>query len=119
MSAEMKELKAGTDSTSDEMRALAEETVMKLSKTYNFEGERISELDFSRMEDVTAEDMIKANKVLTNSGTIALMPENDLHYALIIAARVTGRPIEFLKTLSPKDAIRIKNKVTNFFFGEE
>ncbi|OUN27803.1 phage tail assembly protein [Blautia sp. An81] len=96
----------------------AEENIIKLSKTYDFEGEKIQELDFSGLENVTADDMIKANKVLASSGTVSVLPENDLHYTLIIAASATGHPIEFFKSLKPRDAIKVKNKVTSFFFGE-
>lgn len=94
------------------------ENVIKLSRTYEFEGEKIQELDFSGLENVTADDMIKANKVLASSGTVSVLPENDLHYTLIIAASATGHPIEFFKSLKPRDAIKVKNKVTSFFFGE-
>lgn len=93
--------------------------ILTLSRVYNFEGENISELDLSGLEDITADDMIRANRVLSNSGTIAIVPETDLHYTLAIAASATGRPIEFLKMLKPKDAMKIKNRVTSFFFGEE
>ena len=96
----------------------AEENIIKLSKTYDFEGEKIQELDFSGLENVTADDMIKANKVLASSGTVSVLPENDLHYTLIIAASATGHQIEFFKSLKPRDAIKVKNKVTSFFFGE-
>ncbi len=96
----------------------AEENIIKLSKTYDFEGEKIQKLDFSGLENVTADDMIKANKVLASSGTVSVLPENDLHYTLIIAASATGHPIEFFKSLKPRDAIKVKNKVTSFFFGE-
>lgn len=95
------------------------ETIVKLSKTYDFEGEKVSQLDFSGLENITADDMIRANKVLATSGTVSILPENDLHYTLIIAASATGYPIEFFKALKPKDAIRVKNTVTSFFFGEE
>lgn len=94
------------------------ENVIKLSRTYEFEGEKIQELDFSGLENITADDMIKANKVLASSGTVSVLPENDLHYTLIIAASATGHPIEFFKSLKPRDAIKVKNKVTSFFFGE-
>ena len=96
-----------------------ESLIVKLSKTYNFEGEQISEIDFSGLEDVTAKTMIKANKVLTASGDVQIMPESSLHYALIIAAECTKYPIEFYETLRPKDATKIKNTVTGFFYGEE
>lgn len=113
MAAEVTETKKVTRAADDA------ESIVKLSKTYDFEGDKISELDFSGMENVTAEDMIKANKVLASSGTVSVLPENDLHYTLIIAASATGYPIEFFKALKPKDAIKVKNKVTSFFFGEE
>lgn len=113
MAAEVTETKKVTQAADDA------ESIVKLSKTYDFEGDKISELDFSGMENVTAEDMIKANKVLASSGTVAILPENDLHYTLIIAASATGYPIEFFKALKPRDAIKVKNMVTGFFFGEE
>lgn len=96
-----------------------EDRSMELSKTYNFEGEKISVLDFAGLEDITANDMIKANKMMLIDGAVAVQPENDLYYSLLIAAMVTGMPIEFFKSLHPRDAIRIKTKVTNFFFGVE
>lgn len=96
-----------------------EENIVKLSKTYDFEGEKVSQIDFSGLDNITADDMIRANKVLSTSGTVSILPENDLHYTLIIAASATGYPVEFFKTLKPKDAIRVKNTVTSFFYGEE
>nr|WP_325300169.1 phage tail assembly protein [uncultured Dysosmobacter sp.] len=93
--------------------------IVKFSKSYKFEDETISEIDMSGLENLTANDMIKANKVLNNSGNVSVLPETNLEYTLIIAASATGRPVEFFKGLQPRDAIRVKNKVTSFFFGEE
>ena len=91
--------------------------VVSLTKTYEFEGEKISEIDFSGLEDVTAKTMIKANKVLVAAGDVQILPENSMHYTLIIAAECTKYPIEFYERLKPNDAIRVKNMVTNFFYG--
>lgn len=96
-----------------------EEDILKLTKTYDFEGKKISSIDFSNLVNITANDMIKANKVLNNSGTVTVLPETNLEYTLIIAASATGLPIEFYKQLTPRDAMKVKNKVTGFFFGEE
>ena len=96
-----------------------DETVIKLSKTYDFEDEKIKTIDMSGLETITANDMIKANKILNNSGTVTVLPETNLEYTLIIAASASGLPIEFFKTLAPKDAMKVKNRVTSFFFGEE
>lgn len=93
--------------------------ILKLTKTYDFEGDKISTIDFSNLENITANDMIKANKILNNSGTVTVLPETNLEYTLIIAASATGIPVEFFKQLVPRDAMKVKNKVTGFFFGEE
>lgn len=96
------------------------EHIVELSRTYDFEeGEKVSQIDFSGLEDVTAETMIKANKVLVGAGDVQVLPESSLHYALVIAAECTKYPIEFYKKLKPRDAIRIKNKISLFFNGGE
>jgi len=96
-----------------------EDLAVSLSKEYNFEGEKIKEIDFSGLENVTAKTMIKANKVLTSAGDVQLLPESSLHYALIIASECTKYPIEFYEQLCPKDAMKIKNTVATFFYGDE
>lgn len=98
---------------------LENENILKLSKVYKFEDTTIGEIDMSGMENLTADDMIKANRVLSSSGNVSVLQETSLEYAITIAASVTGLPIEFFKGLCPKDAIKVKNKVTSFFFGEE
>lgn len=99
----------------------ADETslVVKLSKPYHFEDKTYKELDLSGLDDLTAEDMIAADKYLTRNGNVTVMPEMSLEYACFIASKATDLPVEFFRRLPPKDAIKIKNRVTNFFYGEE
>ena len=98
---------------------LENENILKLSKVYKFEDTTIGEIDMSGMENLTADDMIKANRVLSSSGNVSVLQETSLEYAITIAASATGPPIVCFKGLCPKDAIKVKNKVTSFFFGEE
>lgn len=91
------------------------EMKLKLSKEYDFEGQKISEIDLSGLDNLTAADMIQANKVLTNNGTVSVLPETTLEYDLIIAAGALKMPIEFFKQLKPKDAMALKNRVTSFY----
>lgn len=95
------------------------ESVLVLSKPYSFEGKTYEEIDLSGLENLTAADMIKAQKVLDRSGTFTFMPEMNLEYACIIAANATKQPVEFFNGLSPRDAIRVKNRVIRFFYGTE
>ena len=89
------------------------------SKPYKFEGKEYTELDLSGLEDITAENMIAADKYLVANSVMAVQPEANMLYTLFIASSVTGLPIEFFRALSPKDAIKIKNRVTVFFYGED
>jgi hypothetical protein len=95
------------------------DAVLTLSKAYAFEGQTISEIDLSGLANLTAEDMIAADKYLTRNGTVATMPEMTLEYACFIASRAAALPVEFFRRLSPRDAIKLKNRVTSFFYGAD
>lgn len=94
-------------------------TLVKFSKTYRFEGKDYTEVDLSGMDDLSAEDMIAADRYLTRSGGFSVMPEMTLEYACFIAARAAKQPIEFFRGLPPKDALKVKNRVTSFFYSED
>lgn len=93
---------------------MANENVITFKKTYTFEGEEISELDFSSLEDLTAADLIEADKVFGTSGQFSVVNELALGYTLIIASKATKKPIEFFNTLLAPDALKVKNKVMSF-----
>lgn len=94
-------------------------TLVKFSKAYRFEGNDYTEVDLSGMDDLSAEDMIAADRYLTRSGSFSVMPEMTLEYACFIAARAAKQPIEFFRGLPPKDALKVKNRVTSFFYSED
>lgn len=92
--------------------------LVKFSKPYTFEGQTYTEIDLSGIGDMTAQDMVDAEKFLTRSGIISPIPEMTVEYVCFIANRATGQPVEFFKGLPTKDAVKVKNKVTSFFYGE-
>lgn len=114
-----------TETESQEVEIIEETQVIEygdvvlLSKPYKFEGKRYENLDLSGLENIKARDMIEANRVHDRAGGFSLVPEMSMEYTLLIASRATGLPIEFFYGLPPKDAIRIKNKVTGFFYGQD
>lgn len=95
------------------------ELVIKFKKPYNFEDETISEIDLSGLENITGNDMVQVNKALVKQGLTPMLQEMQLEYAQLMAARVTGRPVEFFKGLSAKHSMKLKNTVSNFIYGEE
>lgn len=107
--------------TADEaLEEMVDGNVLQLTRPYEFEGETVTELDFSGFEDnVTMDDMIRAADMLTNRGRVVVNPEADLQYCLYIAACATHKPHEFFNLLKPRDAMRVKYKVRNLFFVGE
>lgn len=92
--------------------------LLKFNRPYNFEGTEYTEVDLSGLEDITAADMIRVQRAMTGSGTVEVIPEMTIQYACLISAEVTKKPIEFFNGLPGKEAIKLKNAVTGFFYGE-
>lgn len=91
---------------------------LELTRTYRFDGEEVSSLDFSKLEDITAKDIIQANNIMESHGVYSVYSESTMYCALIIASDATGMPFEFFEKLKPKDAIAVKRLITRYFFGE-
>lgn len=90
-----------------------------LSKPYEYEGNTFESIDLVGLENLKTSDMIDANKFLERSGTFSLSPELTMEYACFMASKVTGKPIEFFYNLPPRDGIKVKNRVTVFFYGQD
>ena len=93
--------------------------LIKFRKPFIFEYETYKEIDLSGLEDLSAKDMIQVQRTMERSGSINVLPEMSLEYACIFASKATKIPVEFFQALPPKEAIKVKNKVTNFFYGED
>lgn len=96
------------------------DNIIKLSKAYKFEGEIIRELDLTGLEDINAITMQKIEAIYRKTAkNTATIPEITLDYALCAAHVVTGKPLEFFKRISGKDAVKIKSRVVNFLYSED
>lgn len=88
-------------------------------KPFLFEGETYNGVDLSGLEDLSARDMIQTQRTMERAGTVSVLPEMSLEYACYFAAKATGKPVEFFQALPPREAIKIKNRVTRFFYSED
>ena len=94
--------------------------LVTLSKPYPFEDEgKVESIDLSCLENATAETLMKVSKIMTSTGDVMALPENDIRYALYIAAECTGYPYSFFKKLNLCDATKIKQGVMIFLNGVE
>ena len=88
-----------------------ESLILKFRKPYMFEGKEYTEVDLSAMEDMTAEDLCAMGKIMTKLGIVNPVAEMTVDYAIYMAARASGKPVEFFKGLPPKEGIKLKNMV--------
>lgn len=93
--------------------------LVQFKKPFTFEGVNYESVDLSGLESLSAADMIAVNKTIERGGTVNVLPEMSLEYACLISARASGKPVEFFKALPPKEALKVKNRVTNFLYGED
>ena len=94
-----------------------ESLILKFRKPYMFEGKEYTEVDLSAMEDMTAEDLCAMGKIMTKLGIVNPVAEMTVDYAIYMAARASGKPVEVFKGLPPKEGIKLKNMVTGFLYG--
>lgn len=91
--------------------------ILKFRKPYKFEGVEYTEVDLSAMEDMTAADLCAVGKIMNKLGIVNPVAEMTVDYAIYMAARASGKPVEFFQGLPPKESIKLKNMVTGFLYG--
>lgn len=91
--------------------------ILKFRKPYKFEGVEYTEVDLSAMEDMTAADLCAVGKIMTKLGIVNPVAEMTVDYAIYMAARASGKPVEFFQGLPTKEGIKLKNMVTGFLYG--
>ena len=119
MEKETKKTEVAVEVLDKDGEVIENEYTVVFNKPYTFEGETYDKIDLSGLDNLTAADMIAANKILDRTGSFTFLPEMSLEYACIIAAKATKLPVEFFKGLHPKESVKVKNRVTDFFYGEE
>lgn len=97
-----------------------DENIIKLSKTYRFEGREIKEIDLTGISSLNALQMQKIESLYRKiTKNTSASPELTLDYALAAANVLTDLPLEFLMRISGKDIVKIKSRVVNFLYSED
>ena len=116
MEKEAKKTEVAVEVLDKDGEVIENEYTVVFNKPYTFEGETYDKIDLSGLDNLTATDMIAANKILDRTGSFTFLPEMSLEYACIIAAKATKLPVEiFSRDYYPKEAVKVKNRVTAFF----
>lgn len=104
----------------EQKKAQQEESLyVKFKKPFLWEDNTYDGIDLSGLENLSTMDMIMTERSFAASGRIPILSEMSLEYACLFAAKATEMPVEFFQALPPKEGIKVKNMVSNFFYGEE
>lgn len=96
------------------------DNIIKLSRTYRLDGKEIDTIDLTKIEDLNAITMQKADNIYRKiTKTPASMPETTYDYAIAVAHILTGYPVEFFRQISANDLTKIKLRVVNFLYSED
>jgi hypothetical protein len=107
----------GFDAEEKETDEEENKLIVEFKKPFVFEGETYTELNLEGLEELTGADLAKIDRAVRKKNADDLVPEMSLDYALALAARATGQPIEFFKALPLKDCRNVRNKVRSFLFN--
>lgn len=94
-----------------------EESSLTLSRPITFEGKEYTCIDLSGLAGMNLNDLSAASNYLTRKGIVSAAPETTFDFAVFIASRATGLPMELFAQMGARDIIAIKNRVINFFYG--
>lgn len=93
--------------------------IIRFQKTYHFEGKSYAGVDLSGLKSLRAKDIWKINRNYRNAGNIGLLQEMDSEYTARVAARASGMPVEFFEGMELPDMIKVRTKVSDFFYPKE
>ncbi|MEH7122113.1 hypothetical protein V7127_02590 [Bacillus sp. JJ1773] len=83
-------------------------------KPYKFENTDYKEVDLSGLDDMKTSDLIDADVQFSTSGQFSVMNELSLGYAIIVASKASGKPVEFFEGLPATEGLKVKNVVMGF-----
>lgn len=95
------------------------ELLVKFRRPYTFEGRTYTEIDLHGLEDATAAQLENVGRQLLKKrpGLNPSTLEMTMEYANMLAAKVTGKPMEFFDRLPAKEAMKVKTAVVGFLYG--
>ena len=96
----------------------AKDGVVTLDKPYNYGGEIVGKIDLSGVEELTSIDISKAENEVLKTGIYSVDMKNFFAYSCALAARATGKPMEFFTGLPLHEAVKVRGAVNAASFFE-
>lgn len=95
--------------------------ILTFKKPYKFEGKEYASIDLSGLDDLSAGDLEVCERRAVRRGDESLMvnpvKESNLIYCEEVAARATGKPVEFFRQLPAREMNKVKYAVMGFMIA--
>lgn len=89
---------------------------LKLGDPFLFEGEEVSEINLEGLFHLTARDMCMLDLQMMAKGYSGTRIDTTRQYAMLVAAKVNNKPLEWLEQMKARDSVRLRDMVTAFFY---
>lgn len=90
--------------------------ILKLSDPYKFDGIEVTELNMEGITELTAGDMCQLDREMIKRGYSGTRMDATRQYAMLVAAKVNGKPMEYCDRMGARDGIRLRDFVATFFY---
>ena len=95
-----------------------ENHIMKLDEPYSFKGKAYTEIDLTRIGELTSLNESQAENRMAEEGFAAANVQQNFVYACVIASMATGLPEEFFTGLPLREIMKLKGAVNDSSFFE-
>lgn len=93
------------------------ELKLNLSDPYVYDDKEIREIDLSGLFHLSGLDMCELDRQMIRLGYTGSNPEITRQYAMLVAAKINHKPMDFCNRMKARDSVRLRSMVTAFFYA--
>lgn len=91
--------------------------VLNLADPYKYDGVEVSTLNMEGVVDLTAGDLCMIDREMLKRGYSGTRMDATRQYAMLVAAKVNGKPMDFCDRMGARDSMRLRDFVATFFYA--
>lgn len=90
---------------------------MILADPYKYDGAEVTELKMDGLVDLTAGDLCAIDREMLKRGYTGTRMDTTRQYAMLVAAKVNKKPMDFCDRMGARDSMRLRDLVSTFFYA--
>lgn len=90
---------------------------LELADPYKYDGVDITMLNMEGLVDLTAGDLCAIDREMLKRGYSGTRMDATRQYAMLVAAKVNRKPMDFCDRMGARDSMRLRDFVATFFYA--